>query len=263
MASTLVSSATEGGIVTLTLSDPPTNTVTHEMMKELDEAILDARFDNDVHAIVITGYGDFFSGGINLEMIPEVDAAYAYYFGLHASETLTRIENTPKLTIAALNGHAIGVGLEIALACDFRVAKKGGSMCLPEVKLGLMPLCGGTHRVARIVGRTRAMRFLIEGQTLDYLEAHNYGLVDHVWDTGSREAFDVMVTAFAQRHTPPEGATQAIGRIKRSLQVGSDLPIDQAVALDRELAFGLFGSPDCIEGVRAYLEKRKPTFQGR
>jgi enoyl-CoA hydratase/carnithine racemase len=262
--SSRLSSITEGGIATIMLNDPPTNMVTHELMKELDEVILDARFDNDVHVIVITGHGDFFSGGINVEMLPEVDAGFAYYFSLHACETLARIENTPKLTIAALNGHAVGIGLEIALACDFRIARKGsGGISLPDVKFGLMPTCGGTHRVARIVGKSRAMRFVVEGQTLDYVEAHNYGLVDHVWDAGSREAFDMMVTNFAEKHIPPEGATRAIGAIKRTLQVGFELPLDQAIALDRELSSGLWGSEDAMEGVKAYLEDRKPVFRGR
>src|SRR4051794_33169779 len=105
---TLVDYRTDAGLATITLTDPPMNAYTHEMMKDLDEVILDARFDNDVHVIIITGYGDrFFSGGANIKMLTEVDATFKYYFGLHASETLNRLEQTPKLVIAALNGHAM------------------------------------------------------------------------------------------------------------------------------------------------------------
>src|SRR5262249_53912205 len=157
------------------------NAFTHEMMKDLDEAILDARFDNDVHVLVITGHGDrFFSAGANLKMLSEVDSSFKYYFALHADETLCRLENTPKLVIAALNGHAAGGGLEIALACDLRIARKdGGKVGLPEVTLGLMPGAGGAQRAARLIGKARAIALMAEAANLDYDEARSIGLVNH------------------------------------------------------------------------------------
>ena len=134
----LVNYRTEKGVAVLTLNDPPVNAYSYEMLKELDACILEARFDNDVHVIVVTGHGDkFFSAGANINMLREADTTFKYYFCLHANETVTRLEQTPKLCIAAINGHCVGGGLEIALACDMRIARSGDfQFGLPEVALG-------------------------------------------------------------------------------------------------------------------------------
>src|SRR6266508_1707989 len=162
MGTTLVDYRTDAGVATITLRDPPLSAFTHEMMRDLDDARLDARFDNDVHVVIITGHGDrFFCAGANIQMLSEVDPTFKYYFCLHANETLNRLEQTPKLVIAALNGHTVGGGLEIALACDIRVARKGGGKIgLPEVNLGLIPGSGGTQRAARLIGKSRAMQLM-------------------------------------------------------------------------------------------------------
>src|SRR5215831_10813155 len=133
----LVDYVTEAGVALLTLNDPPVNGYTHEMMKDLDAAILEARFDNDVHVLVVTGHGEkHFCAGANINMLREADPSFKYYFCLHANETLQRLEQTPKLVIAALNGHAVGGGLEVALACDLRIARSGPFVLgLPEVNL--------------------------------------------------------------------------------------------------------------------------------
>ena len=186
----LVDYQTEAGVALLTLNDPPVNGYTHEMMKDLDAAILDARFDNDVHVLVITGHGDrFFSAGANINMLREADPTFKYYFCLHANETLLRLEHTPKLCIAALNGHCVGGGLEIALACDLRVARKGaGKMGLPEVTLGVLPGTGGTQRLARAVGASRAIQLMVEGSTFDFETGLAYGLVNAIWEAPDHEA---------------------------------------------------------------------------
>src|SRR5437660_4592585 len=170
MGNTLVDYRTDAGVATITLNDPPMNAYTHEMMKDLDDAILDARFDNDVHVIIVTGHGDkFFCAGANIQMLSEVDTTFKYYFCLHANETLNRLEQTPKLAIAALNGHTVGGGLEVALACDIRVARKGGGKIgLPEANLGLMPGSGGTQRLARLIGKSRAIQPMVESQNVDF-----------------------------------------------------------------------------------------------
>src|SRR6266436_7294079 len=131
----LVNYRVEDGIAVIELSDPPANTYTYEMNRQLDEAILKARMDNNVYVIVLTGAGDkFFSAGANIKMLVSVDPTFKYYFCLHAHETLLRLENTPKLVIAALNGHCVGGGLEVALACDLRIARSGPFVLgLPEV----------------------------------------------------------------------------------------------------------------------------------
>src|SRR6266403_549774 len=145
---TLVNYRVEEGVAVVTLDDPPANTYTYEMNRQLDECILRARMDNDVHVIVLTGAGDkFFSAGANIKMLASVDPTFKYYFCLHANEMLLRLEHTPKLVIAAINGHCVGGGLEIAMAADIRIARKeSGKIGLPEVNLGVLPGTGGTHQ---------------------------------------------------------------------------------------------------------------------
>src|SRR5919112_6528711 len=163
---TLVNYMTEKGVAVLTLNDPPVNAYSYEMLKELDASILEARFDNDVHVIVLTGHGEkFFSAGASIQMLNRVSPGYKYFFCLHANETLSRLEQTPKLVIAALNGHAVGGGLEIAMAADIRIARKdAGKVGLPEVNLGLMPGSGGTQRAARLIGKAHALQLMVESE---------------------------------------------------------------------------------------------------
>ncbi len=121
----LIQYRTDAGVAVITMDDPPANTYTYEMNRQLDDAILKARMDNDVYVILLTGSGDkFFSAGANIRMLSQVDPTFKYYFCLHANETLLRLEHTPKLVIAALNGHTVGGGLEIAMACDLRIARQ-------------------------------------------------------------------------------------------------------------------------------------------
>jgi enoyl-CoA hydratase/carnithine racemase len=264
MAATLVDYRTEAGIAILTLNDAPLNAFTYEMMKDLDEAILDARFDNDVHVLVLTGHGDrFFCAGANLKMLSEVDRSFKYYFALHADETLCRLENTPKLVIAAMNGHAVGGGLAIALACDLRIGRKGsGKLGFPEANLGLLPGSGASQRAARLLGKARAFALLAEAEKLEYEDALSLGLVHHVWEAPSRDAFLGQVLEYARKFVPPNKASLAVGKIKRSIQAGSEMSLEQGLALERELGSELMSSDDASEGIRAYLEKRRPRFTG-
>src|SRR2546430_16576307 len=144
---TLVHSTVEGGVAIIELDDPPANTYTYEMMHQLDEVILKARFDDTVHVMVLRGHGDkFFSAGANIGMLNTVTPRFKFFFCLHANETPNRLEQTPKLTIAAIHGHTVGGGLEAAMACDFRPAEENaGKIGLPEVNLGVLPGTGGTH----------------------------------------------------------------------------------------------------------------------
>ncbi len=157
----------DGHVGVIEMDDPPANTYTHEMMRQLDEAILDARFDQDVEVLLIAGKGEkFFSAGANIGMLNSVTPEFKYNFCLHANETLSRLEQTPKLVIAALNGHTVGGGLEIAMACDIRIARQdAGKIGLPEVALGVLPGTGGTQRLARLVGKSRAIELMCTGRT--------------------------------------------------------------------------------------------------
>jgi enoyl-CoA hydratase/carnithine racemase len=251
-------------IALLTLDDPPANTYTHEMMRQLDAHIVTARFDESVEVIVITGAGEkFFCAGANIGMLSEADPDWKYCFCLHANETLNRLEHTPKLVIAALNGHTVGGGLEIAMAADLRIARRGsGKVGLPEVALGVLPGTGGTQRLVRLVGKPKAIQLMAEGSTFDFDQAHTLGLVNELYDQGDRDSFLAAVLEYAGQFTTPSKATRAVGLIKRSVQTGAELPFELALALERELQAQLFASQDAKEGLTAYVEKRKPAFTG-
>jgi enoyl-CoA hydratase len=261
---TLVGYETREGIALLTLDDPPANTYTHEMMRQLDAAILRARFDTAVDVIIITGAGEkFFCAGANINMLAEADPTWKYYFCLHANETLLRLEHTPKLVIAALNGHTVGGGLEIAMAADLRIARRGaGKVGLPEVALGVLPGTGGTQRLTRLIGHSKAIQLMTEGINTDFDAAERMGLVNRVLDADSRDAFLEQVMEYARQFARPGKASLAVGNIKRACQSGGQLPLEQGLALERELQAILFNSEDAKEGLNAYVEKRSAAFSG-
>ena len=252
----------EEGVAILEMDDPPANTYTYEMMQQLDAAILKARMDENVHVIILRGAGEkFFSAGASIPMLTKADPQFKYYFCLHANETLCRLEQTPKLVIAALNGHTVGGGLEIALACDIRIAKKeGGKVGLPEVNLGVLPGTGGTQRFARAVGRARAIELMATGRTFSFEEALEIGLVHYVYE---KEVFWEDTLAYAKQFCPPSKASRAVGRIKRSVVTGTEIPFAEALARERELQQLLFTSEDAKEGLAAYVEKRAASFKGK
>jgi enoyl-CoA hydratase len=237
------------------------------MMRELDESVLAARMDPDVQVIVLRGAGDkFFCAGANIAMLEKADPEFKYYFCLHANETLNRLEQTPKLVIAALNGHTVGGGLEVALAADIRLARAdAGKIGLPEVALGVLPGTGGTQRLARLVGKSRAIELMATGRLLTTAEALTAGLVNEVWadDVLAGRSFAEAVQAYAARFTPPHKASRAVGRMKRAVQSGIEAGFAEGLAIERELQQLLFQSEDAKEGITAHLEKRKPAFKGK
>ncbi len=259
----LVNYSVEEKVGVIELDDPPANTYTYEMMRDLDEAILEARMDEEVEVILVTGAGEkFFSAGANIGMLNDVESAFKYCFCLHANETLLRLEHTPKPVIAALNGHTVGGGLEIALAADLRIARKdAGKIGLPEVNLGVLPGTGGTQRLARELGKTKAFELMAKGDTFAFEDAQELGLVQEILE-GDAESFRKQALDFARQFTTPNKASKAVGHIKRAVTSGSGLPIEQGLALERELQQQLFQSDDASEGIEAYVEKRKAEFKG-
>jgi enoyl-CoA hydratase/carnithine racemase len=266
MAGKLIDYRVEKGVAIFELNDPPANTYTYEMNRELDDCILRARMDDEVHVIVLRGAGDkFFSAGANIRMLQEVTPQFKYFFCVHANETMLRFEHTPKLVIAALNGHAVGGGLEIAMSADIRIAKQGsGKWGLPEVALGVLPGTGGTQRLSRLVGKTKAIELMIEGGLHDYEKALELGIVNYVWpaEEDGKQWWD-RVMEYAWSFCPPNKAAKAVGRIKRAVQTGWEVPLESALAVERELQQQLFTSDDAKEGLAAYNEKRKAEFKGR
>ena len=260
----LVRSQHEDGIAHITLQNAPANCYSHEMMSELDAAIVKARFDADVHGILLDSEGPkFFCAGADIAMLKGADPYFKYNFCLHANETLLRLEQTPKLVVAAVEGHCVGGGLEVAMAADIRIAKKGSGKCgLPEVKLGVLPGTGGTQRLVRIVGKAKAIELMAEGDTFDFDRAAELGLFNQVWDEEDSDAFAKRVWDYAKKFTPPNTAARAVGLIKRACQSGAEVGLHDGLALERELQQRLFEGSDAKEGLAAYLEKRSPEFSG-
>jgi enoyl-CoA hydratase/carnithine racemase len=261
----LVSYQVEDGVAILTLNDPPANTYSYEMMQQLDRAILNARMDETVQVIVMTGSGEkFFCAGADIQMLANVTPTFKYYFCLHANETLNRLEQTPKLVIAAINGHCVGGGLEVALAADIRLARKGaGKLGLPEVSLGVLPGTGGTQRLVRLVGKSKAIELMTTGQLFDFERGLELGVLNQVFESATAEQFRQQVMDYARQFTTPNKAALAVGRIKRSVQTGAEIPFESALALERELQQQLFQSEDAKEGLDAYVAKRKAQFRGK
>jgi len=255
----LVDYRAEEGICYIELDHPPANTYTYEMMQQLDQAVVRARFDDDVYVIVVSGRGErFFSAGANIGMMQRVTSRFLYQFSLYANETLNRLEHTPKLTIAALNGHTVGGGLEMALACDVRLAKQGaGRIGLPEVNLGVLPGLGGTQRLAKVVGKALAIEMMAKGETFSFERGKELGLVNEIFPA---DGFREQVMLYAQQFCPPHKAAKAVGLIKRAVQSGAELPLASGQALERELQQQLFQSADAREGIAAFNDKRMALF---
>jgi len=259
---TLVNYSVTEGVAVIELANAPANTYSYEMMQQLDRAILEARFDENVHVLVLRGAGEkFFCAGAEISMLNTVTPTFKYYFCLHANETLIRLEQTPKLVIAALNGHTVGGGLEIALACDIRIARRGaGKVGLPEVNLGVLPGTGGTQRMARALPKNKAIELMTEGKLFSFEEAQRLDLINYVYES---ENYWEQVLAYAKTFCPPNRASKAVGRIKRSVQSGSEMAFSESLALERELQQLCFQSEDAKEGITASVEKRKGHFAGK
>ncbi len=260
---TLVNYTVTDGIAVIELTNPPANAYSYEMMSQLDNAILQARFDENVHVLLIRGAGEkVFCAGADINMLNSVTPTFKYYFCLHANETLLRLEQTPKLVIAALNGHTVGGGLEIALACDIRIARRNASskVGLPEVGLGVLPGTGGTQRLARALPNKKAIELMTEGKLLSFEEAQELGLINYIYEY---EDYWDKVMEYARSFCPPNKASKTVGRIKRSVQSGAEVALSEALAIERELQQLCFQSEDAKEGIAANAEKRKANFAGR
>jgi len=258
----LVNYRTDGGVGVIEMCDPPANTYTYEMNRQMDEAILKARMDNEVYVLLLTGAGDkFFSAVAESLKKTSVDPTFKYYFCLHANEMLLRLEHTPKLVIAALNGHTVGGGLEIAMAADIRIARKdAGKIGLPEVNLGVLPGTGGTQRLSRLVGKSKAIELMVTGNTYSFEEALELGIINDIYE---RENFMENIMEYARQFCPPNKAAKAVGRIKRAVQTGWEIPMESALAVERENQQLLFQSEDAKEGLAAYVEKRPAEFKAK
>ena len=258
----LIEYRVEEAIGTIELNNPPANAYTLDCLKQLDEAIVNARFDPKIQVIVIRGAGEkFFSAGADINMLSASSTDFRNHFALFGHETLSRLENTPKLVIAAINGHCIGGGLEIAMACDIRIARKNaGRLGLAEVNLGVIPGMGGTQRLPRLVGKARAMELAATGRMVAFEEAQEYGLIHEVFEG---EGFFSQIMDYARQFAAPNKPGRAVGLIKRAIQTGLEGSQWEGLAFERELLAQAFATADAAEGLKAYKEKRVANFQGK
>ena len=242
------------------LDRPPANSYDRAFMEELGAAADEAARDEAVKAIVVRSANErFFSAGADVSVFAKSDMDTQNAFVVCANESIGKFESTPKVVVAAINGHCLGGGLEIALCCDFRIAAEGSyRIGLPEVTLGLLPGTGGTQRLPRLIGRQKALDFMLRGTTMLPQDALAAGIVDDVVPPG-----ELLDRATERAKGYATGPTFAIGRIKLATVQGFGLRLDEGLKRERQLLVELFKSEDAKEGVTAFVEKRKPNYKGR
>src|SRR5881628_542484 len=229
-------------------------------MEELDAAIEQAGRDDAVKAIVLRSASEkFFSAGADISVFAKGGLDLQNAFVVCANDAMGKLESTPKVVVAAINGHCLGGGLEIALCCDFRVAAEGAyRIGLPEVTLGLLPGTGGTQRLPRLIGRQKALDLMLRGTTLTPQDALAAGVVDDVVPAGM-----LLDKALERVRAYATGPTYAIGQIKLAAVRGTGMTLSEGLAFERQALLRVFGSEDAREGVTAFVEKRKPSYKGR
>jgi enoyl-CoA hydratase len=254
-----VSLERDNGVGIIKLNNPPVNAYDHNFMKELDDAIYEARFDQDVRVIVVASdIPGRFSAGANLQALKNGSAYYRAMFDLHAHEVLQKMERTPKLVIAAISGHCLGGGLEIALACDLRFMVDSNALIgLTEANLGVIPGTGGTQRLPRLIGRSKAIDLMVTGATIQPPQALELGIVDKLFP-----ADQLQEETMNYARKVASGPSFAVGMIKLATTQGVELPLDGGLLLERELLNRVFASADAEEGMGAFLEKRQPVYKG-
>ena len=258
--SVITVSPAQNGVALIHLNRPPANSYDRRFIDELNAAIDEIRFDESVAAAVLASdLPKFFSAGADINMFRTVSSRMRAMTILHMHEVLRKIEHTPKVFIAAIGGHCLGGGLEIALATDFRFAAEGDfRIGVPEVTLGLLPGNGGTQRLPRLIGRQKAMELLMTGKPLDPKMAFSLGIVDRLLP-----ADQLLAEAVSFATSLASGPRLAIGEIKLAAKEGVEMSLESALGLERGGIFRLFETADAKEGMTAFAEKRKPTWKGQ
>ena len=259
MPERLVKFSAQDAVGFITLDRPPANSFEISFIRDLDEAITLANESTAIKAVVIKSASEkFFSAGADIKAFHANDVADNVELIRVAHQTFDKIAASQKVFVAAINGHALGGGLEVALASDLRFAAEGAyTIGLPEVTLGLMPGAGGTQRLSRLIGSSRALELMITGERISPVDALQLGIVNRLFP--AHELLD-QTDNFARGLT--EGATVAIGAIKQAIHRGRNLDLAAGLALERELIEMLFNTDDAKEGFAAFTEKRPPVYQG-
>jgi len=245
----------------LTLNNPPMNLITEDLLSELDLALatLEDSEPGDVRVVVVTGSGErAFSAGSDVKGFESHRGAAGRPHFTREEAVTKRLADLPMPTIAAIEANALGGGLELALACDIRVASERASLGLPEVRLAVTPGAGGTQRLPRAVGVARAKELALTGRIVDAREAERIGLVSRVVPVGqARAAADEIAAEIAAR------GPIAVSEVKRLIDRSVDLDIEAGLAAEIEASERVFNTADMLEGARAFFEKRPPQYRGR
>lgn len=260
MSNAVVTFSKDGAVGSITLNRPPVNSYEVGFMRDLERAIDAANADEEVKVVVMRSASKkFFSAGADIKAFMKNDAAANMSMINFAHATLDKMAASPKVFIAAINGHALGGGLEMALACDLRFAAEGRyRLGLPEVTLGLLPGNGGTQRLPRLIGANKALELMITGHTVKPEEAHRLGIVNRLFPA---ETLQEETDAYAKKLAA--GATFAAGHIKQAVYQGMQMSLSEGLALERVLMKDLFESEDAVEGFSAFVQKRKANFKGK
>ncbi len=249
----------EKGVAVVTISNPPMNALDDVTMLRLEYVFRQIEHDKNIKAVIITGDGDKFVIGADVNKVQEIDT---FDEGVRvterAHEILDLIHYNEKPVIAAINGACFGGGLELAMACHIRLAADSAQLALPEIMLGIIPAFGGTQRASRLIGTGRALEMMLTGRFVPAEEAEKWGLVNRVVAGDS-----LMDEALNMAKQISYKSTLAVGALLEAVIDGVDLPLDEGLELESECFGRLAESEDKIEGISAFLEKRKPEFKGR
>jgi len=247
-----------GRVGIITINYPPANALSHYTIKELSEAVGFFLRDSVAKVLLITGSGKFFVAGADIKELERLTPETAQEFSRLTIQVFGSLVHSPKPVICAINGMALGGGLELALACDIRIAVEKARFGFPEINLGVMPGAGGTQRLPRTVGVGRAKELILTGRLISASEALELGIVEHVVPSDR-----LMEEALRLAENIAEKSSIAVRAAKRAIMEGIDMPLAQAFELEQKLFVELLGTDDKAEGVAAFLEKRPPQFKDR
>ncbi len=250
----------EQGVARIALNRAPANAYDWEMLRDLAQAIRQAREDASARVVIVrSALPKFFCSGADISALRDSNRAQFANFLTLAHETVDMIQRTPKIFIAAIEGHCLGGGLELALCCDFRFGAAGKyRIGLAEVNLALSPGMGGTQRLPRLIPKSRALHMMVTGEPVGPEEALALGILDRVFP---QDVFSDEVSTYAQKLAA--GPTMAQGYIKLSVNMGLETSLSEGLAIERAHQNQLFASDDAAEGLKAFLEKRPAKYQGR
>lgn len=247
-----------GQITTIRLQNPPLNLVTVELTRTLDDVLGAIESEAGVRVVVLTGTGKrSFCAGSDVKEFESLHGRVGEGKLLLEKAVYRRLANLPMPTIAAIQGDALGGGLELALCCDLRVADERAKLGLPEVRLGVMPGSGGTQRLPRIVGMAKAKEMILMGEVITAAEAADIGLVNRVAAAGQTSQ-----VAMEMAETIASRGPVAVREAKKALDLAGDVPLDEGLARELDASERIFSSDDMLEGARAFFEKRQPRFDG-